>query len=324
MVWGPVILVMVIIIGIIWLTRPVATEQREISQAPVRDLTEYDVTRADGQLVACQPWDIGTGVRGYHWPVPHPKAVLLLQHGYAEYATRYVHEYNQVIRHLLERDISVYAFDLWGHGFSDGIRGVVDVRAAVADHITAREQLADVTVPVFLYGHSLGGFITVSSVVRQPAHVAGVILTSPAIPHQPPRLFMRMANLLARFWPNSHAPIPSAPVDGLSRDEVFIQRATDDPLIYHGELTNLVGATALEVAAQNDAHYPEWEAPVLLLHGDGDTWADVRGTQRFAEIVEDDDTTLVIYPDGRHQLLSDTDRDQVLHDILTWLNRRMA
>lgn len=324
MIWGPIILVMVIIIGIIWLMRPVATEQRPIDDEPMPDLTGYDVVRTDGLHIACQPWDIGTGVRGYQWSVPHPKAVLLLQHGYAEYATRYVHEYNRLIPHLLDRDISVYAFDLWGHGYSGGIRGVVDVRAAVADHIAARERFADVSVPIFLYGHSLGGLITASSVLRQPAHVAGVILTSPALPHQPPAMLMRAANLLARFRPAAHAPLPSAPIDGLSRDEVFIQRATDDPLIYHGELTNMVGATALEVASQNDDLYHEWQAPVLLVHGDGDTWADVRGTQRFAEIVEGDDTTLIIYPDGRHQLLSDTDCDQVLHDILAWLTPRIA
>lgn len=324
MVWWPIILVMVIIIGSIWLMRPVATEQRPIDEELMPNLTGYDVVRSDGLHIACQPWDIGTGVRGYQWSVPHPKAVLLLQHGYAEYATRYVHEYNRLILHLLDRDISVYAFDLWGHGYSGGVRGVVDVRAAVADHIAARERLADVTVPIFLYGHSLGGLITASSVVRQPAPIAGVILTSPALPHQPPRMLMRAANLLARFRPAAYAPLPSAPVDGLSRDEVFIQRATDDPLIYHGELTNMVGATALEVAAQNDELYPKWQAPVLLVHGDGDTWADVRGTQRFAEIVEGEDTTLIVYPDGRHQLLSDTDRDQVLHDILAWLTPRVG
>jgi alpha-beta hydrolase superfamily lysophospholipase len=86
----------------------------------------------------------------------------------------------------------------------------------------------------------------------------------------------------------------------------------------------MVGATALEVAAQNDGVYHEWQAPVLLLHGDGDTWADVRGTQRFAEIIDDDDTTLIIYPDGRHQLLSDSDRDTVLHDIMAWLTPRIV
>lgn len=323
MVWAP-ILVMVIIIGIIWLTRPVAMEQRAITDDPVLDLTPYNVTRADGQQVACQPWDIDTGVLGYRWVVSQPKAIVLLQHGYAEYAVRYVHEYNRLIPHLLDHDISVYAFDLWGHGHSDGMRGVVDIRAAVADHIAAREKLTLLNVPIFLYGHSLGGFITVSSVLRQADHVAGVMLTSPALPHQPPRLFMRAANLLARFRPSAYAPLPSAPVDGLSRDEVFIQRATDDPLIYHGELTNLVGATALEVAAQNDELYHEWQAPVLLLHGDADTWADVRGTQRFAETVDDDETTLIIYPDGRHQLLCDNDRDQVLQDIMSWLNPRIA
>lgn len=324
MVWAPIILVMLIIIGSIWLMRPVATEQRPIDEEPMPDLTGYDVVRTDGLHIACQPWDIGTGVRGYQWSVPHPKAVLLLQHGYAEYATRYVHEYNRLIPHLLDRDISVYAFDLWGHGYSAGVRGVVDVRVAVADHIAAREKLTEMHQQVLLYGHSLGGLITASSVLRQPAHVAGVILTSPALPHQPPRMLMRAANLLARFRPAAHAPLPSAPIDGLSRDEVFIQRATDDPLIYHGELTNMVGATALEVAAQNDELYPAWQAPVLLVHGDGDTWADVRGTQRFAEIVEGEDTTLIVYPDGRHQLLSDTDRDQVLHDILAWLTPRIG
>ena len=324
MLWAPIILVMVIIIGIIWLSRPVALEQRGIADAVAIDLNPYAVILRDGTQVACQPWDIGTGVQGYCWQVAQPKAVLLLQHGYAEYATRYVHEYNRLSPHLLEDDISVYAFDLWGHGYSGGIRGVVDVRTAVADHIAARAQLADVAVPVFLFGHSLGGLIVVSSVLRQPDHVAGVMLTSPALPHQPPRLFMRAANLLARFWPSAHAPLPSAPVDGLSRDEVFIQRATDDPLIYHGELTNRVGATALEVAAQNDELYPDWQTPVLLLHGDGDTWADVRGTQRFAEIVADDDTTLIIYPDGRHQLLSDTDQERVLHDMLGWISTRIS
>lgn len=323
MVWAP-ILVMVIIIGIIWLTRPVAMEQRPISDDPVLDLTPYDVTRTDGQQVACQQWDVGTGVQGYRWVVSQPKAIVLLQHGYAEYATRYVHEYNRLIPHLLDHDISVYALDLWGHGYSGGVRGVVDVRAAIADYIAARSALASATVPIFLFGHSLGGLIVVSSVLRQPDHVAGVILTSPALPHQPPRLFMRAANLLARFLPSAYAPLPSAPVDGLSRDEEFIQRATDDPLIYHGELTNLVGATALEVAAQNDELYQAWQAPVLLLHGEADTWADVRGTQRFAEIVEDDDTTLIIYPDGRHQLLSDSDRDTVLQDIFAWLKPRIA
>lgn len=324
MVWGPIILVMVIIIGIIWLMRPVGLERRPDDEVPVPDLTQYDVVRADGCLITCQSWDIGTGVHGYCWQVANPKAMVLLQHGYAEYATRYVHEYNRLIPQLLDRDISVYAFDLWGHGYSGGVRGVVDVRAAVADHLAARQILGAMDLPLFLYGHSLGGLITASSVVRQSASVAGVILTSPALPHQPPLMLMRAANVLARFWPSGHVPLPSAPVDGLSRDEEFIQRATDDPLIYHGELTNVVGATALEVAAQNDELYPDWQVPVLLLHGDADTWADVRGTQRFAEIIADEDTTLIVYSGGRHQLLSDQDRDTVLHDIVSWLTKRIG
>src|SRR5687768_13909173 len=61
--------------------------------------------------IRCQAWDVGTGVQGYVWHAPDPKAVLLLQHGYGEYAHRFVREYKQLIPHALNIGISVYAFD---------------------------------------------------------------------------------------------------------------------------------------------------------------------------------------------------------------------
>jgi hypothetical protein len=70
--------------------------------------------------IRCQPWDIGTGVTGYVWHAPDPRAVLLLQHGLGEYAQRYVTRYDRLIPHFLNARISVYAFDLWGHGRSQG------------------------------------------------------------------------------------------------------------------------------------------------------------------------------------------------------------
>ena len=63
--------------------------------------------------IRCRPWDIGTGVTGYVWHAPEPRAVLLLQHGYGEYARRFVGQYNRLIPHLLNMGVSVYAFDMW-------------------------------------------------------------------------------------------------------------------------------------------------------------------------------------------------------------------
>src|SRR5215207_335361 len=64
--------------------------------------------------IRCEPWDIGTGVAGYAWRAPNPRAVLLRQHGYGHYARQYLHGNAQLIRHLLNVGVSVYAFDTQG------------------------------------------------------------------------------------------------------------------------------------------------------------------------------------------------------------------
>ena len=48
---------------------------------------------SNNTINAPQDWDIGTGVKGYVWQADHPRAVLLLQHGYGEYAQRYAQQY---------------------------------------------------------------------------------------------------------------------------------------------------------------------------------------------------------------------------------------
>src|SRR5687768_2681644 len=81
--------------------------------------------------IRCRPWEIGTGVRGYVWEAPEQRAVLLLQHGYGEYAQRFVERYSRLIPQLLNAGVSVYAIDLWGHGRSPGRRATTDLGRAV-------------------------------------------------------------------------------------------------------------------------------------------------------------------------------------------------
>jgi alpha-beta hydrolase superfamily lysophospholipase len=61
-------------------------------------------------------WTFGEKVQGYAWEVASPRASLLLQHGYGEYAGRYVMSYNRLIPNLNALDINVYAFDAEGLG----------------------------------------------------------------------------------------------------------------------------------------------------------------------------------------------------------------
>src|SRR5690606_26355767 len=94
-------------------------------------------------------------------------------------AERYVARYHALVPQLLRIGIDVYAFDLRGHGRSPGERAIIDVREAVHDHLAARRALHAQSLPVFLFGHSLGGLVTAASVARDPSGVRGVVLSSP-------------------------------------------------------------------------------------------------------------------------------------------------
>src|SRR5215475_9555746 len=96
-----------------------------------------------------EAWDFGRGLSGYAWRAPGARANVLLTHGFAEYAERYVEHYHRLVPRLNEVGFDVYAFDLRGHGRSQGARGVADLRAAVEDHRAARGVLAAQKKPLF-------------------------------------------------------------------------------------------------------------------------------------------------------------------------------
>ncbi|HEX7318055.1 MAG TPA: alpha/beta fold hydrolase [Pyrinomonadaceae bacterium] len=271
----------------------------------------------------CQPWDIGTGVTGYVWHALNPRAVLLLQHGYGEYARRFVTQYNRLIPHLLNAGVSVYAFDMWGSGHSPGRRGLTDVGRAVEDHRAARRKLSEQPLPLFLLGHSLGGLVTATSVMRDQGGVRGVVLTSAALQFDASRGLLAFARAAAFFAPTVRAPHKAAGIEflyhGAERDELL----AGDPLFYRGRVPMLVAATGGNIAHDNWNLYPAWKVPVLLMHGTADTWTDPRGSQRLFDAVASEDKTIHLVEGGYHELLNDTERDETLNVLLSWLERHL-
>jgi len=269
-----------------------------------------------------QPWDLGIGVAGYVWPAPAPRAALLLQHGLGEYAERYVAGYSGLIPRLLEAGVSVYAFDLLGHGRSPGRRTVTDIRGAVAHHLAARRRLRDQPLPVFLLGHSLGGLVTAASVAADGGGVAGVVLSSAALlvdANLPTRL---IGTALAPLLPNlpARAALDAA---GISRLADEVERFTTDPLITHGPVRLLLGTTTVRVARAAWAQYGRWTVPTLLIHGTADVFTDPEGSRRFFAAIASEDKTLHLVEGGFHELLNDADRDETLGVVLDWLEARL-
>jgi acylglycerol lipase len=302
---------------------PLPAEPRAESRDPRRP----GCSRASGGSIlqrrvdTPRPWDIGTGVQGYAWDAARPRAVLLLQHGFGEYAERYVQRYNALIPRLLEIGISIHAFDLEGHGRSPGRRALTDVERAVSDHLAARRKLEAQPLPLFLLGHSLGGTVTATSVVREPRGVEGVILSSAALYVRSNALTRAAAALVAAIAPAF--PLVRLDPAGISHDPEQVRAFVEDPLVYHGRMPARLAASILFTGRDNWARYREWRVPTLVLHGTADTFTDPEGSRRLVSAIASRDKTLHLVEGGYHELLNDTERDETLRVILTWLERRL-
>lgn len=270
-----------------------------------------------------QPWTIpGLPLRGYVWPTERPRAAVLLTHGLGEYARRYVERYHRLIPELVGAGYTVYAYDQRGHGDSPGIRGQIDAFALLEDHFRVREALREQPLPVYAYGHSLGGLITAAGAARDPRGLSGVILSSPGllVGENESALVKKLSGVLARVAPG--LGVTDLGTAGLSRLTEEVEAYTADEQVYQGKVTARTAATMLRLSAELWADYPRWRLPVLVVHGDQDTLTDVRGSQRFFEMLPVDDKTLEIVEGGYHELLNDEPRDEVRQLILDWLQER--
>jgi len=268
-------------------------------------------------------WDIGTGVRGYVWRSAAPRAALLLQHGYGEYAERFVDHYHRLIPRLTDVGIDVFAIDMRGHGRSSGPRAVTDVNQAVSDHQAARRAIDTGGKPLFLFGHSLGGLVTAVSVARDQTGTAGVILSAPALLIEAPQALRWIAQILGAVAPGFGIAAPQ-PASRLSRIPEEVIAFESDALIYRGKMPARLGASSIRVAAEGWRCYERWEVPVLVFHGTDDSHTAPRGSQAFVDRIRADDKTIRLLPDGRHELLNDLSREVVLTDLMSWIERRLV
>jgi acylglycerol lipase len=272
---------------------------------------------------ASEAWTFGRGLAGYAWRAPRARAMLLLTHGFAEYSERYVCHYHGLIPRLTALGVDVFAFDMRGHGRSPGAPGVADLRDAVADHRAARRALAGQRQPVFLFGHSLGGLVTAASVAEDQDGAAGVVLSSPALLIKAPMHLRAIAGLVSMVAPSARLVPPLDP-EGLSRIPEEVAAYVSDPRISDTRAPARTGATAIEVSEAAWRRYKSWITPVLVLHGERDRATDPAGSKRFIATIAAADKQLELYPEGRHELLNDLERDAAMDVILTWLGARLG
>lgn len=258
---------------------------------------------------------------------PRERAAMLLAHGYGEHLGRYP----ELTDLLLGLGVTVLSYDHRGHGRSPGRRATVDVEVLVRDHLAVRRQAAALAPgrELLLHGHSLGGVVVAASVLRRPAGVPAVLLSSPVldlgVPVVPP--VRAAATALARVAPR----MPTVRLDAraVSRIPSVVADYEADPLVAHGRLPALTLATLLTMGADVLTRAGRWAPPVLLVHGTDDRLAMVDGSRRFAREAGTvrhprPPVRLVEVPGGYHELFHDRGAAAVLETTAEWVSTRLG
>lgn len=262
-----------------------------------------------------------TNFYGQTWQSTTPKAVVILVHGMGEHATRYT---DFVIPKLLKNDVAVVAFDQFGHGKTTGKRGHCPSFEAVLESVEKVIEKATILfpeIPKFLYGHSMGGNVVINYTLQKKHNLQGIIATSPflKLAFQPPVWKLSLGKIMQKIAPSITLG-NELDANDISRDLTEVEKYKSDPLV-HDKVSPNFSITFIETGKWAIQNADKLETPMLLLHGTGDKIIDYKATEKFAKNTKK--ATLKLYENGYHELHNDLCKEEVLTDIITWLNAQL-
>jgi lysophospholipase len=269
------------------------------------------------------------GLRGLslHWRAwrqsTPARARVVLVHGYGEHSGRYGH----VAARLTGAGYEVVALDHRGHGRSEGTPvSVVSFDDYIADLHRFVEHCAAEwgELPVVMLGHSMGGLVASVYALEHERELTALILSAPAVmpPKNVPAVTIAIAKLLSAVAPN--APTVQLPLHLVSRDPAVVDAYNSDPLVYRGKVRARVGAEMLRAMKRVGAEIGRLRLPVLLVQGTADGIVDPGAARHLSERISAPDVTLTEYPGLFHEIFNEPERDQVLDDVITWLDARIG
>lgn len=271
----------------------------------------------------------GVELQVYRWaPDTEPRAVVQVQHGLAEHAGRY----RRFAAALTAAGYLVYAPDARGSGRTaagdygnwgpSGWPGWVDDLARLNARIRADNPGLDVA----LFGHSMGSFASQHYLLEHSAEVDAVVLSGSS----------EVGGLVDVMDTDEPADLSAfnaafehrTGYEWLSRDPDEVDAYVADPAC------GWVAPTPSDFGTLRQATDPELLArirgdlPVLIVSGDADPIA--AGGAALETVAERyrqaglTGVTVKMYPGARHELLNETNRDEVTADIIQFLDRTIG
>jgi alpha-beta hydrolase superfamily lysophospholipase len=270
----------------------------------------------------------GLVVTYYVWPVDDAHAVIQLAHGVGEHAQRYA----QLAADLNRAGYTVYADDHLGHGQTGlaqhrgdhtklGRLGAGGLRAAVADvhQLSGIIRRENPVLPLVLLGHSWGSFMVQMIVNDYAAEYDAVVLTGTA--------YRWPGYLDGGDLNRKHRSLGTTGMEWLSRDPAVAAAFVTDPLTTATPLAKLFGLReAARMFGRPARNLPA--LPMLVQVGSDDTVGGERSALKLVNAYIQRsglrDVRLIVYPGARHEVFNEINRDEVIGDLVAWLDERFS
>jgi len=271
----------------------------------------------------------GVTIHYHRWPLPNARGVVQLAHGLGEHAMRY----EPLVADLSSAGWEVWANEHRGHGPTGveqwqhdpsrmGRLGPGGLSATMGNLVEFRELIAHErpSLPTVFLGHSWGSLMG-QILLNQgfAAEIDAVVLTGST--YRMPG-YMNAGNLNAK-----HKHLGTTGAEWLSRDESVWHRWVDDPLAFEANTLKLFGPidAAKLIGVPRKATL---SLPMLLMVGSDDSLGGERGVRRleraYRERAQLDDITVKVYPQARHEVFNETNRDEVVADLVDWLGSKVS
>jgi alpha-beta hydrolase superfamily lysophospholipase len=251
-------------------------------------------------------------------PTQAVRGTVVFVHGLKDHSSRY----RELAISFAQHGLAVHAFDLRGHGYSEGVRDHIGSLSRCLEdlgRVVGRVRDKTPGKPVFLVGQGFGATLAALYVVRTRPALGGIILSAPTLRTKVTSGERFETALSAIFAPRSAGL--EIDYSKWSTDKDVVEALRRDPLVAPGEVTAGTTRHLLMASDEVQKRFGEITVPILILDGDKDEISDRDAITALAASAQAKDKTFTVYPGLAYDIFHEKAREQVVGDAIDWMHK---
>jgi len=252
------------------------------------------------------------------------KGLVFIIHGFAEHCQRY----DSFAKDLNSEGLMVFSHDHVLHGENPGyFLEITNYKQFIDDakqHATLmKEKHPD--LPMFLFGHSMGGCVSVFLVKDNPTLFNGLILSSPLLAPNAEFTPFKVAVAKRLYTWLPRFPVGILDPNQISSDKDQVKKYIDDPLIYNGRVNLQTALQLYTMATEVQSCFKLISLPFLVQHGVADEIALISLSRSLIESSPSTDKLKVEFEGAKHELLHESGDipETFATNVKSWINKRI-